>query len=125
MPAASTEKLLTANAAPNDRRPARRGRLVAVGRVEDLPLGRGATVELADNTEVALYHTDAGFYAIENFCPHRGAALADGDLEGCAVACHLHGWRFDVRSGKCLTHAGNDLERYDVRIEAGEIKILI
>ena len=109
----------------NRRRPARENRLITVGRIEDVPVGRGATVELADKTEIALYHTPEGFYALENFCPHRGAALADGDLEGCIVACSLHGWQFDVRSGACVSHAGNNVERYDVIVEAGEIKILV
>lgn len=109
----------------NRRRPEREGRVVTVGCVEDLPVGRGATIELADGSELALYHTSEGFYAIENFCPHRAAPLADGNLEGSTVECKLHGWLFDVRSGACISHAGNDVERYEVRIEAGEIKILI
>lgn len=109
----------------NQRRPVRQRRLITVGRVEDIPVGRGATVELADGSELALYHTSAGFYAIENFCPHRGAALADGSLEGCTLTCSLHDWRFDVRTGACISHAGNDVEQYEVIIEAGEIKILV
>lgn len=111
--------------AVNKRRPIREGRLVTIGRADDLPLACGAIVDLADGAEVALFHTEEGFYAIENFCPHRGAPLADGSLDGCAVACSLHGWRFDVRTGACLSHPAAGIERYEVRIEAGEIKILI
>ncbi len=109
----------------NRLRPTREGRLVTVGRVEELPVGRGATIELADNSKLALYHTQEGFYAIENFCPHRGAPLADGELKGCTVECSLHGWLFDVRTGECVSHAGNNVERYDVIVEADEIKILV
>jgi nitrite reductase/ring-hydroxylating ferredoxin subunit len=57
----------------NPKRPERAGTLVTVGRVEDVPPGRGATVELMDGKELALYNVGGQFYAIENFCPHRGA----------------------------------------------------
>src|SRR4028118_1552304 len=79
----------------NSKRPARTGTLVVVGRVEDVPEGRGATVELKDGTELALYHVEGRFYAVENFCPHRGAPLADGNLRGPTVECDWHGSRLD------------------------------
>lgn len=49
----------------------RKNLLVTVGRAADVPEGRGATVELADGKELALYNVGGEFYAIENFCPHR------------------------------------------------------
>ncbi|HVF50257.1 MAG TPA: Rieske 2Fe-2S domain-containing protein [Pyrinomonadaceae bacterium] len=107
----------------NTKRPIRTGELVTVGRVEDLPEGRGATVELKDGTELALYHVGEEFYAIENFCPHRGAPLADGALCGHTVECDWHGWRFDLRTGQCLTRAGHAVEPYTVVIQDGWIKI--
>ncbi|HEX8474190.1 MAG TPA: non-heme iron oxygenase ferredoxin subunit [Pyrinomonadaceae bacterium] len=109
----------------NLRRPRRTGELVTVGRVEDVPDGRGATVELDNGQELALYHIGGEFYAIDNFCPHKGAPLADGQLHGHSVTCDWHGWRFDVRSGACLNRASIPVESYEVRIEDGWIKIVI
>jgi NAD(P)H-dependent nitrite reductase small subunit len=109
----------------NPRRPAREGRLVTVGRVEDVPEGRGATVELEGGKELALYHVGGEFYAIENFCPHRGAPLADGQLAGHTVTCDWHGWRFDLRTGSCLGRAAECLETYEVVVEDGWIKIRV
>ncbi|HEY0408226.1 MAG TPA: Rieske 2Fe-2S domain-containing protein [Pyrinomonadaceae bacterium] len=106
----------------NFKRPPRTGQLVTVGRVEDVPAGRGATVELLDGTELALYNIDGQFHAIENFCPHKGAPLADGRLCGHIVECDWHGWRFDTRTGSNLTN-GLDIESYTVVIEDGLIKI--
>ncbi len=103
----------------------RQGLAVTVGRVEDVPPGRGATVELIDGKELALYNIAGEFYAIENFCPHKGAPLADGNLCGHTVECDWHGWRFDVRTGQCLTTPSGDIERFDVVIEDGQIKIII
>ena len=109
----------------NPRRPAREGRLVTVGRAEDVPPGRGATVELHGGKELALYNVGGEFYAIENFCPHRGAPLADGALTGHAVECDWHGWKFDVRTGACLNRPDQPVESYEVFVEDGWIKIKI
>jgi nitrite reductase/ring-hydroxylating ferredoxin subunit len=109
----------------NSKRPARNGTLVTVGRVEDVPEGRGATVELKDGTELALYNVEGRFYAVENFCPHRGAPLADGNLCGATIECDWHGWRFDLLTGHCLGRPAERLEAYEVRIEDGWIKILV
>jgi len=50
-----------------------------------------------------VYNVGGEFYAIDNFCPHRGARLTEGVLCGYIVECGLHGWQFDVRTGECLT----------------------
>lgn len=112
----------TGNSFGNFKRPQREGKLITVGRVEDVPPGRGATVELLNGTELALYNINGEFHAIENFCPHKGAPLADGQLCGHIVACDWHGWRFDVRTGEGLTN-GIGIESYTVVIEDGLIKI--
>jgi UDP-MurNAc hydroxylase len=45
-----------------------------------------------------------GDYMVERFCPHRSADLAVfGELDGSVLTCTLHGWRFDLDSGTCLT----------------------
>ena len=108
----------------NFKKPKRQGQKITVGRAEDVPEGRGATVEMLDGTELALYNVEGRFYAIENFCPHKGAPIADGELCGHTVECGWHGWRFDVRSGHCLTNASH-IESYEVVIEDGLIKILV
>ena len=109
----------------NFKRPPREGKLVTVGRAEDVPAGRGATVELDGGKELALYNIDGEFYCIENFCPHKGAPLADGTLCGHAVACDWHGWRFDVRTGACVNRVADAVETYEVVIEDGWIKIKV
>ena len=109
----------------NPKIPPREGKLVTVGRVEDVPEGRGATVELHGGRELALYHVGGRFHAIENFCPHKGAPLADGRLAGHTVECDWHGWRFDVRSGACLNRPSEPVETYEVVVEDGWIKIRV
>jgi nitrite reductase (NADH) small subunit/3-phenylpropionate/trans-cinnamate dioxygenase ferredoxin subunit len=109
----------------NFKKPKRAGQTITVGRVEDVPPGRGATVELLDGTELALFNIDGQFFAVENFCPHKGAPLADGNLCGHIVECDWHGWRFDVRSGQCLSVPSDKVDTYEVIIEEGQLKIVI
>jgi len=109
----------------NKHKPTRENRKVTVGRVSDVPAGRGATVKLKDGTEVALFNVNGNFHAIENFCPHKAYPLAGSRLYGNIVECDLHGWRFDVRNGKCHTKKSCSLESYEVLIEDEMIKILV
>ena len=97
---------------------------VYAGRVEDLPHGSSKTIELPEGRELALYNVNGEFYATENFCPHKGAPLADGILCEHIIECDWHGWQFDVRTGECLTVV-EKVKTYEVVIEGGLIKVLM
>ena len=109
----------------NKRQPQREGKLVTIGKAEAVPPGRGATVQLKDGSELALFNVGGEFYAVENFCPHKGYPLADSRLYGNIVECDLHGYRFDVRSGECFTDKHCTIEHYNVVVEDGWIKVLV
>lgn len=110
---------------PNPKLPERANRFFTVGRAEDLPEGAGAIIELDTGAELALFNVAGRLYAVENFCPHRGASLADGEICDHTVACALHGWQFDLRTGACLTEPESDIETYEVVVENGDIKIKV
>ena len=45
-----------------------------------------------------------GDYVVERFCPHRRADLSVfGECDGTVLTCTLHGWKFDLETGRCLT----------------------
>jgi UDP-MurNAc hydroxylase len=45
-----------------------------------------------------------GNYIVERLCPHRQADLSVfGEIEDGELVCTLHGWRFDLETGRCLT----------------------
>jgi nitrite reductase/ring-hydroxylating ferredoxin subunit len=48
---------------------------------------------------LAVYHVGGRLYAVADICPHAGAVLSEGDLEGPLLTCPLHGSQFDVRTG--------------------------
>lgn len=60
-------------------------------------------------------------YAIEDSCAHAGASLAQGARQGDRVACPMHGYLFDLRSGKLVEPEGfcDDQRPFVVR-EDGE-----
>ena len=47
---------------------------------------------------------ELGGYIMERACPHRQADLSVfGEIEDGVLICTLHGWRFDLTTGECLT----------------------
>ena len=43
-------------------------------------------------------------------CPHLKADLTRfGIVEGNVLTCQLHGWKFDLASGRCLTSVGHEI----------------
>ena len=50
--------------------------------------------------DVVVVRTPAGLRAFEGRCPHQGALLGEGELDGDKLVCRNHHWRFSVDSGK-------------------------
>ncbi len=47
---------------------------------------------------------ELGGYVMQRYCPHRRADLTVfGEIEDGSLVCTLHGWRFDLGTGRCLT----------------------
>lgn len=62
------------------------------------------TVLQVEGHGIAIFGTPDGWHAIADSCPHQGASLAGGKVEGGAVQCPAHGLRFNLVSG-CLRNA--------------------
>ncbi len=49
-------------------------------------------------------------WVLQRRCPHLKADLTRfGIIDGGTLTCQLHGWKFDLASGRCLTSAGHEL----------------
>ncbi len=58
-----------------------------------------------DAEDVAL-----GDWVVQRRCPHLKADLTRfGVIEGDTLTCQMHGWKFDLSSGRCLTSVGHEL----------------
>jgi nitrite reductase/ring-hydroxylating ferredoxin subunit len=50
--------------------------------------------------EVLVGRIQGKVFACNNSCPHRGASLVKGELKGNNVVCWMHGYEYDVFTGK-------------------------
>lgn len=64
---------------------------------------------------------DGTFYAIEVSCKHQNWDLTTGALEGNVVTCPRHFWKYDIETGRCLTHDSTCLRRYALKVEGDDI----
>jgi nitrite reductase/ring-hydroxylating ferredoxin subunit len=106
-----------------------------VARVSELPPGSRRIVEI-DGRSIGVFNVDGRFYALRNTCPHQGAPLCQGSLDGTytstrpgeyvreregeVLTCPWHGWEFDVTTGRSLFNPHRTRVRsYEVTVEAG------
>jgi len=59
--------------------------------------------------------------ATAGVCPHEDVSLVPGALHGAVITCPGHGYRFDLRSGRCLHAPQLLLRRYPVTIVGDEV----
>jgi UDP-MurNAc hydroxylase len=58
-------------------------------------------------------------YRIQRRCPHLKADLTRfASIEDGILTCSLHGWQFEIESGRCLTSDGRRL--YSEKVQSGE-----
>ena len=94
-----------------------------VAKISEIPPGERKLFEF-DEATVALFNIDGHYYCIEDMCTHDNGPLADGELNGFALACPRHGACFDVRDGSVLSMpAVVPIPTYKVKIEGDDIFI--
>ncbi len=70
-----------------------------VGLADDFEVGTQTAVRLG-NRAVVIFHTEKGWHAIADACPHAGMPLAGGDLRGCILTCPFHGYTYHIETGR-------------------------
>jgi UDP-MurNAc hydroxylase len=74
--------------------------------VERMRRTEAEAIHKADPTQQAIAGEEIliGDYICQRTCPHRSADLTVfGEIDGDELVCTLHGWRFDLETGACLT----------------------
>lgn len=61
--------------------------------------GDGPFALSAEGIDIVAVRTAGGLRAFEGRCPHQGALLGEGELEGGEIVCRNHRWRFDAETG--------------------------
>lgn len=95
-----------------------------VCRVDDVPDGRGITVEL-DNCELAVFRSADEIWCTEGRCPHAFELMSKAVLQDGCVECLAHSYVFDLKSGKAIrpTPGVAWLKLYPVRVENGDVMV--
>jgi 5,5'-dehydrodivanillate O-demethylase len=67
----------------------------------DIEPGSAKPLRIMGET-LALYRGTSGvLHLVDGLCPHRGTRLSAGRVEGDAIRCFYHGWKFDA-TGQCV-----------------------
>ena len=93
---------------------------VRVASVDDLPSDRPHPVAV-DGVDIVLIRRGRTVSALHGRCPHRGALLADGRVEGDLVVCGVHGWRFDSETGLSPVNPAVTLTTFPAWVSDGEV----
>jgi nitrite reductase (NADH) small subunit len=88
-----------------------------VGRTSEIPPGGRKLVEVGGRS-IGVFNVDGTFHALRNVCPHQGAPLCLGSIQGTAeesrpgeylwgregriLRCPWHGWEFDLTTGRSV-----------------------
>jgi nitrite reductase (NADH) small subunit/3-phenylpropionate/trans-cinnamate dioxygenase ferredoxin subunit len=91
---------------------------------DEVPQGEGRAFDVGDRI-IAIFHVDGDFCAIDDACPHMGASLAAGYLDGCVVTCPLHAWRFNVRDGTWMDNPRVSTDHYPVVVVDGWLVVTV
>ncbi len=97
----------------------------AVAQVGDVFPDTGKVVPLGPEGACTLFHHAGKWSAVGSLCPHQNASLDGAPAEGGSVTCRRHGYRFDLKSGDCLTVGGYGIPVFDVSIDADTVYVSV
>ncbi|AYF86510.1 Rieske 2Fe-2S domain-containing protein [Pseudomonas sp. JS3066] len=86
---------------------------------EKLPPVGGRSLFRHDGKSLVLFNQNGEIYAIDEGCPHNGASLFSGRLEGRLLRCPAHGLRFDLATGCVPGVSGFGVATYAVELQQG------
>lgn len=92
----------------------------------DADVGEGERkLAFSAGRSVVVFRIEGQLRAIDNRCPHNGASLANGCLQGAVLSCPAHGLRFDLRTGRSLAGAQLCLQMLPVTVIDGQVTVAI
>lgn len=91
-----------------------------IGKTTDIKPGEGQSYTIGERI-VGVFNVDGEIYAINDLCPHMGASLSAGHVDGDSVSCPWHAWRFCVKDGKWCDNPKLSVETFDIKIEGDDL----
>jgi nitrite reductase/ring-hydroxylating ferredoxin subunit len=97
----------------------------SVGAVEEFS-GSSSTLLDVNGRQIVLVRFGDAFRAVDNYCTHMGAPLAEGVVSGEEIVCPWHAARFAVQTGEASCGPARcSLPTYPVRIRQGCVEIAV
>jgi len=92
--------------------------------IYDIPVGE-SRMFVVNESIVGMFNIGGEFFALQNECPHAGAPLAHGLIDGDKVACRIHHWRFSIRNGTYLDEDQPqcNAQSFPVRVVGEDIQV--
>jgi nitrite reductase/ring-hydroxylating ferredoxin subunit len=91
-----------------------------VARTSDLAPGDLRAIEV-DGRAVVLVREGDQFFATQRTCLHQGGDLSEGIVSRGFLICPVHGWKFEVATGRHPLSPETCLATYAVRIEGDDV----
>jgi len=92
--------------------------------------GNGPHAVSVDGVDLILLRTGGHARVYQGRCPHQGALLGEGELDGNELVCRNHRWRFDAETGKrvggpqCLVACPAVEQNGEVLVDLGPLAAL-
>lgn len=107
--------------------------------VDDFPPGTMKFLSVGKQG-IGVYNVKGTFYALSNYCPHRGAPLCLGPVSGEVragegpyelkwerdqeiVRCPWHGWEFEIATGNARALTNHKARSWPVTVEDGFVYV--
>jgi nitrite reductase/ring-hydroxylating ferredoxin subunit len=108
-----------------------------VGRVDELPPG-SVTIVPVGKFGVGVFNVNGSYFALTNYCPHRGGPLCLGPIVGAVsagdrpyeiryhrpgefVRCPWHGWEYEIRTGRAVAYPDKSIRTHPVTVRDGMV----
>jgi nitrite reductase (NADH) small subunit len=97
---------------------------IDICKVSDIPIGEARMI-MVNEVAFGIFNVSGAFFAIDDACPHAGASLSRGIVEGDIVRCRIHHWRFCVRNGTYLDEIrpSYNVRNYPTRVVGDQVQI--
>lgn len=98
------------------------GQSVRICSAAEVP-GEGVKLITLSEREFAIIAHDGKYYAVENFCPHKGGPLGLGQVKNGTITCPWHRFRFELESGNSVTNPAMRATIHRIVVERGDLLV--
>ena len=72
--------------------------------------------------DVAIFrNSEDKIFALLDRCPHKGGPLSQGIVFGERVACPLHNWSIELKSGCAMSPDEGCTQKFSLKVEDGQV----